>query len=161
MNTIEVKAGDVVATTFGFYQHFSLVTDKISDDGKPMLISATKRNGTVKEEPWDVVTEGKPTYVVDAKYDDPISTVIERARSQIGVWKYEVTSHNCEHFVNWVTNLNITSAQVAAGVVGGLTGAVIAGACAENPRLITFLGGALVVGGLAVALTRATEKSPE
>jgi hypothetical protein len=59
MNTLEVQAGDVVVTTFGMDQHWSLVSDKFCSLGKNMLISATKRTGTVREEPWDDVTQGK------------------------------------------------------------------------------------------------------
>jgi hypothetical protein len=57
MNTLEVQAGDVVVTTFGMDPHWSLVSDKFCSLGKNMLISATKRTGTVREEPWDDVTQ--------------------------------------------------------------------------------------------------------
>ena len=44
----------VVIVYMGLYQHWALLSDR-TRDGKPMLISNTRRNGTVKEESWDQV----------------------------------------------------------------------------------------------------------
>ena len=44
------KTGAAVITDFGPYDHYSIVSDRLGQDGKPMLISHTQRNGTVKEE---------------------------------------------------------------------------------------------------------------
>ncbi|MEJ1334534.1 MAG: lecithin retinol acyltransferase family protein [Candidatus Sedimenticola sp. (ex Thyasira tokunagai)] len=158
MEELAVNPGDVVVTDFGVYQHWSLVTDRVCDQGKPMLISATKRNGTVREEPWDVVTQGKNTYVANVETSKPIHQLLADARSQIGTWAYSVTSKNCEHFINWTSGLKVTSKQVVAGVGGAAAGATLVGMLSENPKLLKFLGGALVVGGIAVVTTRAVEK---
>jgi uncharacterized protein YijF (DUF1287 family) len=45
VEVVKMKAGDVVSTYFGGYQHLSLVSDKIGRDGMLMLISATRRMG--------------------------------------------------------------------------------------------------------------------
>jgi len=155
---LDVKPGDVVVTNFGIYQHWSLVTDKYCNLLKPMLISATKRNGTVQEEPWDVVTGGEYTYVVDAKHKKTITEVLRLARSQIGNWSYSVADNNCEHFVKWSTGLKISSTQVKNGVGGLALGAAIVGIVSEKPTALKFLGGALLVAGIAVAVTKAVEK---
>ena len=98
MNYLEVNAGDVVVTQFDIYQHWSIVSDQCCSLGKNMLISATKRTGTVQEEPWDDVTQGKQTYISDVSTEKSIPQVLSDARSQIGSWKYSLTDGNCEHF---------------------------------------------------------------
>jgi len=158
MEELLVTPGDIVVTNFGGYQHWSLVTDKVCDQGKPMLISATKRNGTVQEEPWDTVTQGKETYVAEVAANKPIQQILSDARSQIGSWGYSLTSSNCEHFVKWATGLQASSTQVKAGVGGAVVGASLVGLLSDNPKLIKFLGGALLAGGIAVATTKAIEK---
>lgn len=159
MNEIFVNAGDVVVTDFGIYQHWSLVSDQISPSGKPTLISATKRTGTVREEDWDTVTQGKRTYVAEVKLSYPVPIVLAQARTQIGKWVYSVTEKNCEHFVKWTTGLEVTSSQVKAGVGGAIAGATLVGMLSENPKFTKFLGGALILGGLAIAITNATAKN--
>ncbi len=158
MEELAVKPGDVVVTSFGVYQHWSLVSDRLCSAGKPMLISATQRNGTVREEPWDVVTQGETTYVADVTSSKPLQQILADARSQIGKWSYSITSKNCEHFVKWASGLQVTSKQVVAGVGGATAGVALVGLLSENPKPIKFLGGALFVGGLAVAATRAAKK---
>ena len=159
MKRLEVMPGDVVVSNFGMYQHWSLVSDRVCRSGKPMLISATKRNGTVREEPWDVVTDGKDTYVAEFSANYAVQDVLANARSQIGQWVYSITDRNCEHFVKWASGLKVSSSQVKAGVGGAVVGATVVAALAENPKLIKFLGGALVLGGLAVLAAKAVEKS--
>jgi F0F1-type ATP synthase membrane subunit c/vacuolar-type H+-ATPase subunit K len=158
MIEIVVKPGDIVVSNFGVYQHWSLVTDRFCSAGKPMLISATKRNGTVQEEPWDDVVQGKETYVADIQHSHPVKTILENARSQIGEWAYSVTNNNCEHFVKWASGFEVSSTQVKAGVGGAVAGAALVGIFAEKPTPIKFFGGILVLAGLAVATTKAIEK---
>lgn len=153
------KPGDVVVTNFSGYQHWSLVSDKLCELGKPLLISATMRNGTVSEEPWDSVTHGKETYVADVSYARPVSDVLAAARAQIGQWRCSLTSNNCEHFVKWVAGLEVSSKQVVSGVAGALVGATVVGLIAEKPTTSKFLGGALLLGGLAVLASKADKKS--
>ncbi|CAH8206859.1 lecithin retinol acyltransferase family protein [Vibrio aestuarianus] len=158
MKTITVKAGDIVVSDFGIYQHWSLVSDTFCEKGLPMLISATKRNGTVKEEPWHVVTQGKHTYPVKDTYERSVNEVLELARSQIDTWKYSLSERNCEHFTKWATGIKVSSTQVVAGVSGAALGASLVGLCSENPKFAKFLGGALLVGGLAVLGAKAIER---
>ncbi|GAB6069939.1 lecithin retinol acyltransferase family protein [Thiomicrorhabdus hydrogeniphila] len=158
MKELKVKPGDVVVTNFGMYQHWSLVTDRMCELGNYMLISATKRNGTVQEEAWHTVTGGKETYVAQVEGELPLTQVLANARSQIGTWVYSVTDKNCEHFVKWASGIQVSSTQVKAGVAGALTGVAAVAALSENPKLIKFLGGALVIGGLAVYAAKALEK---
>jgi hypothetical protein len=152
------KLGDVVVTNFTGYQHWSLVSDKLCELGKSLLISETKRNGTVSGEPWDTVTHGKETYVADASYPRPVSEVLALARSQIGQWRYSVTLSNCEHFVKWVVGLEVSSKQVIFGVAGTAIGATAVGLIAEKPTAAKFLGGALLLCGVAILVSKADKK---
>lgn len=158
MQNVIVSPGDIVVSDFGMYQHWSIVSDATCQKGLPMLISATQRNGTVQEEPWDIATSGKRTYVANITLQRDRSEIIAQARSKIGTWTYSVTSSNCEHFVNWAAGLQVTSKQVTAGVVGAVGGAILAGVLSEKPTTAKLLGWAIVLGGLAVASTKAIEK---
>lgn len=152
------KPGDFIVSTFSTYQHWSIVSDKLCSEGKLMLISATKRTGTVKEEPWDRVVNGQPTKVVA---DTPIlspENILQRARSQIGVWKYSVTSKNCEHFVNWAGNEKISSKQVFYTITGATTLAAIYALVEKNPKLFWVLLAVGVGGFLGLFLSRPTTK---
>lgn len=160
MEGLVVKPGDVVVSDFGGYQHWSLVTDRFCAQGLPMLISATKRNGTVQEEPWAEVIQGKHTYVAQMETDKPAHQILSDARSQIGKWRYSLTHQNCEHFVKWATGLEVSSKQVVAGTTGAVVGAGAVALISENPKWFYFLGGALLVGGFAIAATKALEKKP-
>ncbi|RXJ72080.1 hypothetical protein CS022_18190 [Veronia nyctiphanis] len=123
-----------------------------------MLISATERNGTVREETWDEVVKGKPTYVADFTPVKSPEETLALARTQIGEWVYSVTSNNCEHFVRFCTGLEVTSRQVTSAVGGAVAGASLVGLLAEKPTAIKYLAGALAVAGIAVLATKATEK---
>jgi hypothetical protein len=126
-----------------------------------MLISATKRTGTVQEEPWDDVTQGKHTYIAVSNTEKSIPQILSDARSQIGNWRYSLTDHNCEHFVKWSSGLKVSSGQVKAGVGGLAIGGVAVAALAENPKALKIVGGAVLLAGLAVMLTKAVENKRE
>lgn len=157
MQKKEVTAGDVVVTDMGTYQHFSLVSDRRCAAGKPMLISATKRNGTVQEETWDTVVGTKVAYFVSMASNRPVAEVLRVAREQIGQWVYSVSSSNCEHFINYVKGFKVTSRQVTAGAVGALAGATAVASLVDKPNAIKILAGAAIVAGIAVYATRAGE----
>jgi hypothetical protein len=161
MNNLTVQAGDVVVTQFGVYQHWSLVSDRFCSLGKNMLISATKRTGTVQEETWDEVTQGKHTYVAVTNSEKSIKQILADARSQIGGWAYSVTDNNCEHFVKWSSGLKVSSSQVVAGLGGAALGAVAVASLAENPKALKIIGGAVLIGGIAVMISKASEKQKE
>jgi hypothetical protein len=161
MNNIVAKAGDVVVTQFGVYQHWSLVSDRSCSLGKNMLISATKRTGTVQEETWDTVTQGKHTYVIESNEDKLVSQVLLDARSQIGSWAYSVTEQNCEHFVKWCSGLKVSSTQVKAGVGGAAVGITAVAMLSDNPNALKFLGGAALVAGIAIMASKALEKKED
>lgn len=123
-----------------------------------MLISATERNGTVLEEPWGKVTQGKFTYPANLKSSIPGSIVLSLAKSQIGRWKYSVLNRNCEHYVRWAAGLDVSSTQVIAGYTGALAGASLVGLLSKKPKVLACLWGAAALGSLAVLGSRAIMK---
>ncbi|PSU69815.1 hypothetical protein C9J22_13125 [Photobacterium phosphoreum] len=135
----DFKPGLIVASDFGFYQHLSIVSDEISTDGKPFLISATKRNGTVKEEPWDIATQGKFTYLSDKQSNLSVAEILSNARSQIGKWHYSVRSSNCEHFSNWCLGLKVSSTQVVGASTGAVGGALLVKCCVDDPKPLDYI----------------------
>lgn len=149
-----VQPGDIVASDFGNYHHWSVVSDNVCLLGKPMLISATKRNGTVKEEPWDTVTKGHDTFITHVPAIHGPSEIIDRARDKIDTWEYSAATSNCEHFVTWAANDSPISKQVNNAAIGGMIGAFLVGTLAENPNAIKLLGGAALVAGVAVYFTK-------
>jgi hypothetical protein len=159
MEKLKVNVGDIIVTNFIGYQHWSIVSDRICPQGVPLLISAPDRNGTVKEESWDVVTQGKKTYVADVSKSYNVQKTLDNARSQIGKWNYSIATNNCEHFVKWSSGINVTSTQVVAGVGGAVASALIINKICENPKLIQVLGASIAIAGLAILLTRPKKKN--
>ncbi len=151
---MEIKAGDIVETDFSVYKHYAVVSDRICSKGYPMLISASRRNGTVKEEPWDRVTGGKETKLVrKCKSREEAYSIIEKARSEVDKWQYSMVKRNCEHFVNWAVTGELSSKQVRNGLVGGGLGVAGVALSSENPKVAKIILGGLVCAMLAVALT--------
>lgn len=101
----------LVLVNMGFYWHWALESDAYRD-GKPMLISNTMRNGTVKEETWDEVVGGRSFKRVPIETSMSRHAVVTRARSAIGRLRYNVVSYNCEHFVTDVLTGVKKSGQV-------------------------------------------------
>ena len=159
MEEVNVVPGDLVVAQFGVYQHWAVVSDSFCGLGKPMLISASKRNGTVAEEAWDIVMQGKPTYKVVNESSKPTHQILTDARSQIGQWAYSVLDRNCEHFAKWCSGINVSSKQVNFGVGGALLGATAVASLSKDPKFIKLLGGAALLGGLAVLAAKATESN--
>jgi hypothetical protein len=149
------QPGDIVVTDFGAYQHWSLVSDTHCKLGKPMLISATRRSGTVREESWDLVTQGKQTYVTATQHPKTTHQVLSDARAMIDRWNYSVTTQNCEHFIKQITGLSGLSSQVMAGAAGAVAGAVLVGLLSEKPKLIKYVGAAALLAELAVIASKA------
>lgn len=83
-----------------------------------MLISLSRRTGTVAEEPWDDVVRGRTVEPSRLRSELPSREVVRRARSQLGRRRYNFVTGNCEHFVREALGLPPRSQQLetAAGV---------------------------------------------
>ncbi|BAX55236.1 hypothetical protein FA893_16220 [Photobacterium damselae subsp. piscicida] len=155
----QVQPGDIVAVDFGRYDHWALVSDKVCHQGKRMLISATKRNGTVMEETWDEVTQGQKVVLSKLHCHNDVSGSLEKARSQIGVWQYSVYKRNCEHFIYWVLSDKLRSKQVIGGVSGAVLGAIGVVTLSKKPSVLKVLGGAWAGLTSGVILAKASNKT--
>jgi len=158
LKEIIARPGSVVATEMGGYQHYSIVSDGVCQLGNYRLISATQRHGTVKEESWDEVVKGRETYVADFDTHLSIAEVISRARGQIDKWKYSVTDRNCEDFIYESLGLKGSSRQVIAGAGGAIAGAILIDKLCENPAVLKYLAGSVLVAGIAISLVKAKKK---
>ncbi|MCM0147188.1 lecithin retinol acyltransferase family protein [Photobacterium galatheae] len=165
MDFSTIKPGDVLVSNFTFgpfpYQHWSLVSDRKCPEGYYMLISASERTGTVREETVKLVTQGAQTYIADIRLQRPIEEVIANARKQIDIWKYSVTERNCEQFLNFVAGLGLTSGQVKAGAVFGAIGGTATALLSEKPTWFKILGMAVACAGVGVAASKATKKKED
>ena len=160
INSKKINAGDLVASDFGLYQHFSIASDRCSENGLPMLISATKRTGTVKEEDWNTVTQGKHTYIVQTDSVYSVEKRLTLARAQINNWKYSLFSSNCENFARGIMSGGnpASSVQVAAAITGAITTVlVVAKSSNETKTTICFLS--LLGAAASVYLAKADEKT--
>jgi hypothetical protein len=114
--------GAIVSIFNGLYNHYAIVSDRFHQ-GKPMLISLSKRVGTVAEEPWDIcVSTNKVGLAREQGLINPI-VVLGNARSMIGKLQYNLLDQNCEHFVRWAHNLKRESKQLqfAALIFSGIS----------------------------------------
>lgn len=111
----------VAIVHMGLYQHWALLSDRVRG-GKPMLISNTWRNGTVKEESWDQVVGNRHFELRNIQINTSPSAILTRARSRIDRVKYDLLQYNCEHFVREIITGVAKSAQIKQALaIGGLT----------------------------------------
>jgi hypothetical protein len=144
VSTLEFSPGDLIKTDFGGYDHWSIVSDNVCENGNLKLISATQRNGTVKEEVWDVVVNGKYTVVSNVESNHSPHEILTKARSQIDVWQYSLINNNCEDFVYWASGINVSSKQVVGSVTGATIGVAVAAICSDKPTSSKLIFGGLV-----------------
>ena len=149
-----LRPGDVIAISMGHYSHWAIVSDRRCALGRPMLISATMRRGTVQEEPYNTVVSGRT--VGHAPVQPKLATyqILANARSQIGTWQYRMFSSNCEHLANWVCGLKVSSSQVNNGLAGAVCGFATTKLITDNPKLLTFVAAGFFGAALGVALTQ-------
>lgn len=107
-----IPPGTVLDVDFGRFRHRAIAA-YTGVDGKPRLISATLRTGTVLEETWDAVVQGRKVTVISVPRGNAEGrVVVQRARQHIGRWTYDLFSRNCEHFVSMVITGRATSPQL-------------------------------------------------
>jgi len=115
------STGAIVKVLMGAYGHYAVVSDRY-DNGKPMLISLSARQGTVCEEAWDYCAGNRKVVLSSVQGDLHPHQVVERARSKLGGIKYSLLSRNCEHFARWTHDLKVESKQVQVALF--ITGAI-------------------------------------
>lgn len=143
-----LRPGDLIVTSMGSYEHYSIVSDRRCPLGKPKLISARAETRSVHEEPYDDVVRGNKTGRPRWQPELPAHVILENARSQIGKWRYNYVTQNCETFANWACGLKPGSRQVGGVLVGIAISLGATKMMANNPRPSACLAVACI-GGLA------------
>lgn len=115
------STGAIVKVLMGAYDHYAVVSDRY-DNGKPMLISLSARQGTVCEEAWDYCAGNRKVVLSPVQGDLHPHQVVQRARSKLGGIKYSLLTRNCEHFARWAHDLKVESKQVQVTLL--ITGAI-------------------------------------
>ncbi len=123
------------------YSHYAIVSDRHADD-RPMLISLSRRTGTVAEESWDEVVQGREVTRSGLPSELPPAEIIARARSHIGRRRYRLLSDNCEHFVCEVLGLPSRSRQLETAASTGATTLLVALRLARVHPLVAVAAGA-------------------
>lgn len=104
-----------MSVAVGPVNHKGIISDRHLD-GRPMVISNSKRAGRVCEESWDAFCAGEPVQVVGYLGVLAPELVLERARSVLGKG-WNLFSFNCEHLVSYAHGLEPRSPQLASGML--------------------------------------------
>jgi len=115
------STGAIVKILMSAYDHYAVVSDRY-DNGKPMLISLSARQGTVCEEAWDYCAGNRKVALSPVQGDLHPHQVVQQARSKLGGIKYSLLSRNCEHFARWAHDLKVESKQIQGALF--ITGAI-------------------------------------
>ena len=99
----KAEYGDIIYTKHNLYRHYGIYINEncvVHYDGK--LDDMFLRKMCIRETTMDRFLGGKTSYYIDnreAKFNN--KEVVERARECIGEEKFNLVSHNCEHFAMW------------------------------------------------------------
>ncbi|CAM5126564.1 unnamed protein product [Eretmochelys imbricata] len=135
---VELKPGDLIEIFRSCYQHWAIYVGdgkvvhlappcEHPTDGVASVLAALSDRAYVKKD-WleDVVR--KDRYRVNNKHDEthhplPISKIVRRAQELVGrEMPYNLTSHNCEHFVMELRYGVAMSDQVTEAIAMGTVG---------------------------------------
>lgn len=109
--------GDIIKVRYETFTHYAVISDRIGEDGLPMVIDNSAARGSVSERSWTEAVAGKAVSLSSMVSDFPKSEIVSCARSFIGKVRYSILSFNCESFVRKVLGLKPTSKQVVASCV--------------------------------------------
>ena len=99
----KAEYGDIIYTKHNLYRHYGIYINEncvVHYDGK--LDDMFLRKMCIRETTMDRFLGGKTSYYIDnreAKFNN--EEVVKRARECIGEEKFNLVSHNCEHFAMW------------------------------------------------------------
>jgi hypothetical protein len=108
---------------FKIAHHFALVTDKLGDDGFPMVVANAIETGGPADVRWSDFVQGRE-YRAFYPSALPPQTVLYNAYAMFGT-RYNLLRWNCEHFANAAHGRPGRSDQVRGGIalaalMGGL-----------------------------------------
>ena len=102
--------GTVIYVRMGLYWHYGIISG-FNEFGEITIISNSKQKKRVVEESLTSFCAGRKPIVKGYPSNLSPDYVVNRARTQVGK-KYELFSHNCEHFWRWVHKLKPESPQI-------------------------------------------------
>ena len=117
MNGLALRPGTVVATGIPWtpFYHVGIVADSVSNDGRPMIISNSQRNGGVAEESLTDFGDASTFRILGYWSELAPAEVLQRARQLVGT-KWHLTNWNCEHFVRVAHAVKSESPQLKVGL---------------------------------------------
>lgn len=116
-----LRPGLIVAVWVPPVWHEGIVSDRRGEDGRPLVISCSRRAGEAREEPWAIfAAPDRAIAIVGYPSDLPSRVVVARARAELGR-KWSIT-RNCEAFAR------SAHGQPGSPTVHGVAW-LIAGAC--------------------------------
>lgn len=111
-----VAAGSVVSVPVWLFRHVGIVSDRRGADGRPMVISNSRRRGGTFEECWAEFSGGVPVTVKEARSGAQGHATVRRARSMLGA-AWRPVEFNCEHFVEEACGRTRRSPQLHGAVM--------------------------------------------
>lgn len=109
--------GDIIKIRYETFTHYAVISDRIGDDGFPMVIDNSAARGSVAERTWTEAVAGKSVFLSSMVSSFTKFEIITCARSFIGEVRYSLITFNCENFVRKVLGLKPTSKQVVSSCV--------------------------------------------
>lgn len=109
--------GDIIKIRYGTFTHYAVISDRIGDDGFPMVIDNSAARGSVAERTWTEAVDGKSVSLSSMVSSFSKFEIVACARSFIGEVRYSLITFNCESFVRKVLGLKPTSKQVVASCI--------------------------------------------
>ncbi len=110
-------AGQIIKIRYDLYTHYAVISDRLGDDGYPMLIDNAAATGTISERSWSAATNGRPVTRSGLKSEFSPQEVLTCAKSLIGRKHYSLLNFNCESFVRETLGLKPISKQVAISCI--------------------------------------------
>ncbi len=145
----EFSPGTVIEVCYPIFKHYAIVSDR-SVDGRPTLISLSRRTNAVTEEPWGQVTQGRRINISPIQGQLPGHTVVANARACLTAkdLRWNLLTCNCEHFVRLVHGLPVESNQVQSAVKGAVIGALSTLLLPQITltRMVLFAGTGVITG---------------
>jgi len=125
---LRLRPGTIVTVQmkglFRLAHHFALVTDRVGDDGLPMVIANAIETRGPAHVRWSDFAKGR-AYRAFYPSTLPPQTVLSNAHAMFGT-RYSFLHWNCEHFANAAHGRPGRSDQVRSGVaLAALMGGVL------------------------------------
>ncbi|EMN5130297.1 lecithin retinol acyltransferase family protein [Burkholderia contaminans] len=117
--------GTVVRVSYGLYDHVALLGEYGVGGGERNVLAFSAESRGFVEQPFSDFATGRPVTVDGYLGRLAPEVVLGRARSVRGQ-TYSLIGFNCEHFVRYAHNVEITSPQLWQWALLGSVGGILA-----------------------------------